>query len=465
MKRILSTIVLLAAAATLAAQTPSPVIHRIFAVNPNIDHTIIRSDKITYYEDNGVGYFGYLNIFGMNCSFVKTPVNWSVRDFRVLDNTVYFCGVDNGLQTALLGHFDLSNLIVGTGNITFYHDANIGSQFTILTRIAIGGGKTDVSIMAIGQTSPAVDPDVSGCNRVLYIENYLAGTGSIYDPEVSSHEKFWDVMATKQYFVMAGSDSLPSQTPNPNIYMHKALIGSSSAIFSTDFRHRSGYNCLLDDISGVRAVALDKDSVVFASYYKFNEYIGMQFITLDAPSGQMEFYQRYSLVNNNLSWPMIAPRDMVYMPSFKSLMVIDDILGYGYLQSNTILMIDPRPDPSLIPIYSYYTPPFFENGQFSKAASLSVDSTVCCLASCDYGSTDGGWTRLDLSSILPFYYNYCINTYQADVFVYPNLAISTLDTGNTNPYRMNLLNDEPKEVFPNDIIPQCGISKDEFGDK
>lgn len=463
MKKKILFCILFAATTTLVAQTPAPVLQREWLNHNDIDHCIVRTDRITYYEETGQGFFAYLNTFFGTFYCVKIPSNWSVRDFRVLENTVYFCGTDTRLQTALLGHFDLSNLIAGSGNITFYHDANIGEQFAILTRIAVAGKGTDVSVMAIGQKSPRVDPDVYGCDRVLYIENYLAGTGCIYSPYVSYPETFWDVVATNNYFVMAGSDLSNPPTQTHNIFMHKVLIGTSTANFLTDFEYRHEYTCPLDDISGVRAVAFGKDSVVFASYHKFStgynsEDMGMQFITLDVPSGQMEFYQRYSQAYINLPWPIIAPRDMVYMPRFKSLMVIDDILNYGY-PPNTILMINPRPDPSIIPVYSYYGAPFFINTHFSQATSLTIDSTVCCLASYDYGYGNGGWTRLDLSSVLPLYYDHCITTYMADMFVYPDWPTNALKTGFTDLYRMSLLS-ETRGVSLENYKRYCGTKNE-----
>lgn len=446
MKKTIITCIFLVVAATLAAQTPAPVLHRECLNHHDIDHCIVRTDRITYFEEYGVGYFAYLNTFFGTFYSMKIPDKWSVRDFRVLDNTVYFCGTDTRSQTALLGHFDLSNLIAGSGNITIYHDANISNQLAILTRIAVGGKGTNVSIMAIGQKSPGGNPNLDGCDRVLYIENYLAGAGCIYGPKVTYPEQFWDVVATDKYFVMAGSEPLSPPTLNPDIYMHKVLIGTSTANFMTAFGHRHEYTCPMDDISGVRAVAIDKDSVVFASYHKFtNIYnyddMGMLFITLDVPSGQMGFYQYYSLPGSNLPWPIIAPRDMVYMPRYKSLMVIDDLLGYIYPPSRATLMINPCPDPSIVPIFSYYGAPFIASKRFLKATSLSVDSAVCCLAAYDYisSSSGGGWTRLDLSSILPSYNIHCIETFMADMFVYPLWQTSTLVTGTIDSYKMDLI--------------------------
>ena len=54
----------------------------------HLANNIIRTDRMAYYEDEGVGYFSYLKDDPSNYSRVKVPDNWLVRDFRVLGNKV-----------------------------------------------------------------------------------------------------------------------------------------------------------------------------------------------------------------------------------------------------------------------------------------------------------------------------------------------------------------------------------------
>ena len=464
MKKLVFIFIALASTLTLMAQPPAEVLQRKSLGLPNIDHTIVRTNRITYYEEGGAGFFAYLNTFFGNYYYVKMPPNWSVRDFRVLEDTVYFCGIDNGTRTALLGHFGINNLVAGTGNITFKHDVTIGNYFHVLNRIAVGGKGKNISVMAIGRESIGFDPDSYGCDKVVYIENYAAGSGCIFRGDGSNPEVYWDVVATENYFTVAGTPPFP--LASPSVYMRRALIGASVTAFLTNFSDRYEYNNYpVDDISGIRAAALEGDDVAFASYYKYYSYVygnqeeGMQLLTVAVPTGQVHPYQRYSLLSYSMPWITSAPLDMVYIPYFRSLMVIDQIVNHIY-PGNSILMLDPY---STTPPYSPYFTPYFENSHFSQSpvVSVSIDSAVCCIASYNQNPPyHGGWARLDLSIILPQYntngyYNlWCINAINADIFIHPDYPPDKSTLGDQKQYQMKL-NDTTQAVLYNRHSEVC----------
>lgn len=327
--------------------------------------------------------------------------------------------------------------------------------------------------MAIGRESIGFDPDSYGCDKVVYIENYAAGSGCIFRGDGSNPEVYWDVVATENYFTVAGTPPFP--LASPSVYMRRALIGASLTTFLTDFSDRYRYyNYPVDDISGIRAAALEGDDVAFASYYKYYSYVygnqeeGMQLLTVAVPTGQVHPYQRYSLLSYSMPWITSAPRDMVYIPYFRSLMVVDQIVNHIY-PGNSILMLDPY---STTPPYSPYFTPYFENLWFSPSpvVSVSIDSTVCCIASYDYVSPKhGGWARLDLSIILPQYYNmgysntWCIDAINADIFIYPDYPPDIVNLGEQKQYQM-ILNDTSRAVSYGRHDVKCG-TKDAIEDE
>ena len=170
------SLIFFAVIASIAGTNAQYTTHNVYHVeNPNrpsADHAIVRTDGIAYFEDNGQGYFAYINSLGGTYYEVKLPNNnWSVWDFRVLDGVAYFCGKDRFTNTALLGDFNIANLVSGSGSITFNYDINIGNSFAVLTRIAVASLKDTVSLMAIGQTDPNNDPNLEGSDQLLYIKD------------------------------------------------------------------------------------------------------------------------------------------------------------------------------------------------------------------------------------------------------------------------------------------------------
>lgn len=169
---------------------------------PNANRGIVRSGNIAYYEEPNKGYFA--DISGTTGTFhkVQIPDKWSILDFRMQNDTVYFCGTDKILGGALLGYFDPAPLISGGSTVLFYYDKTISQEFLSLNRMAILQSKTQTALMAIGTAKSGKDPNKDGAERLIYFDSF-PGTGSIF--LLDSNELFWDVTTVDRYFVSIGS--------------------------------------------------------------------------------------------------------------------------------------------------------------------------------------------------------------------------------------------------------------------
>ncbi len=80
----------------------------------NTDQGIVREQNISYHEEGGNGVFVYLPALSSgSVNKVKVPHRWSIRDFHVIDGVAYFCGTVRNGDSALLGHFNIGNLLLG----------------------------------------------------------------------------------------------------------------------------------------------------------------------------------------------------------------------------------------------------------------------------------------------------------------------------------------------------------------
>lgn len=381
---------------------------------------IIREQGISYYEFLNQGYFVYLSSLSGVVNQVKTPMGWYIRDFRVMGDKAYFCGVDSMTNTALLGHFELGNLHTGFGNINFVRDNGISTQLSILNRIAVSMNKDTVTVMAIGRKGRGFNPEMYGADRVVYLANYSSMQGSIFAPS-SSTELFWDVVSTDEYFVTAGTDKLITSV----LTMRKVPIGTGLPAFGTIFSNGYSYPCTEIFESGVRATNLNNDSIVMAAYIDrdFESRTMMALYTIDVPTAQMAYRQEHYTYISYTGSRMLPPREMVYLRDSTALIVIDT---NSFTNNHThILRLTPYVTPAvLIPwIYLYISSYYLHPQCKVEYNSLIATSGSSCMA-----AAGANWLKLDFQDLVPppGYHNHCIyNYYDVDCFnraVFPESA-------------------------------------------
>lgn len=369
---------------------------------------MVRNQGISYYEKDGLGYFVYQSSFSGNINRVKIPAKWSVRDFRVVDNVAYFCGVDSNYGKALLGYFDVSNLQSGAGNINFYYDTVITTRLTVLSRIAVSN-KDKVSLMAIGSDRMGCDPDMDGANKVLYVEDYASQEGVIFDPH--SAELFWDVVLTKNKFVTTGTDGLATRV----LLMRKLQVGTGLSAFMGQFGGYS-YTCSNEFVSGGRAAHLMDDSVVVAAYFDSTSFYNtpenwMHLFTINMENGNMLFHQ--SLITS-IAVPyygrrMLPPRELVFQPSYDTLMVIDT--NSATQNNKHIMRLTPYPN---VLIGCFYMPFIY----FNRDCRIDYYSLTAVASNSYMAAAGASWLRLELGGSLPSPTNTngCVDAYTTDCF-------------------------------------------------
>ncbi|MBQ6069128.1 MAG: hypothetical protein IJK84_06465 [Bacteroidales bacterium] len=404
MKKILFIILMLVVCGGIHAQSTS---FSDFSEGVGTSRGIVRDQGISYYEKDGRGYFLYLSSFSGSINQVKIPVKWSVRDFRVVDDIAYFCGVDSNYGRALLGYFDVSDLQTGAGNIIFYYDTVITTRLTVLSRIAVSN-KGKVSLMAIGSERMGCDPDLDGANRVLYVEDYASNKGTIFDP--SSPELFWDVVLTNDNFVTTGTRGRATN----ELLMRKLQVGTGLSAFVGQFGGYR-YTCSNEFVSGVRAAHVKDESVVVAAYFDSTSFFNtpenwMHLFTINMQDGSMDAHQ--SLITS-ISVPyygrrMLPPRELVFLPSYDTLMVIDT--NSDTRNKKHILRLTPYPN---VAVGGFYMPFRYNNPNcLVDYYSLTAVAPNSCMV-----SAGAFWLRLELGLLpSPMYTNGCVEAYTTDCF-------------------------------------------------
>ena len=250
---------------------------------PSLGKGIIRENNIVYYEDYISHYFAYIPSFlytdpatTTNYKRVQLPENWVVMDFHVLDGIAYFCGVDMGDTSALLGHFVISELFHYPLQVHFHRDVNIAYKLKILHRIVVNTDKTTISMMAIGNTKMQNNLWEACSDVVLYIDDYGAASGCLFFGD--DYDVFWDVVSTENYFVVVGTLGNVISGGVKDLTMRRIPFGTPWTGFLPPFEIRYSYDCVHTFAGGVRASAIDKDrlGVTGGSYggYMTNWIIG-----------------------------------------------------------------------------------------------------------------------------------------------------------------------------------------------
>jgi hypothetical protein len=422
-KKLLLNIVLIAAG--LPSSWCQSYIFNEHGTTGNYYNGIIRSQYITYYETQYIGYFAYIPTLNGTFSSVKVPAGWRVKDFRVVNDTAYFCGTDLSNNTALLGHFCINNLLSGSGTVDFYRETGISSWMRILNRMAVYFNKKNnrLSVMAIGQTTNP-DPEMSGADRVVYIPDYNSSQACLF--ENTPNEYFWDVASTDNFFALLGTTRIGGNT----MTMRCVPTGTNAAGFTSAITNSRQYSCTLLFSSGIRATAFDLDYVAAASYHKKStgsgwDY-GMQIFTLHMPSMQMLYNQRYTMGTPSEPAFSLPPRDMANLPDSNALMVIDTHMCHPYYG---VAKLNPYPTSSYCPVYYFY-----DNTNFTKLKSIAATTPGACMA-----SGDAQWLKIDLNTLgYPAYSNNCIKSYRADFDIFTTYDNFQYDPGVVTLYNMSV---------------------------
>lgn len=447
MKKILLFLIVMAICASSMAQD-------VYAEYSGVDYSdrgIVRENDIAYYEVGGQGVFAYipsLGAFSYNCA--KIPERWHVLDFHVMDGIVYFCGYDAQNNTALLGHFAISNLIAGSASYQIFYDNNIGNYLTVLNRIAIAKDKQTgtLSVMAIGRNDNT-DPERNGSNRVVYLDNYYSGTpGCIFNTQSDDDPgRYWDVVTTESFFVMVGTRTFPTNT----MTLRKVHRGTSNAAFLSIFNQCYYYPCDYPFYSGIRATALNDDYIAAASYYNYGSSIDgkLQLFTINTVTSQMEYNRRFiGLVFD--SGDFTIPREIAYQSATKRVMVIGNVLTR--FKSSFILEIDPYSTALFELSYLYFKYRYpYNNLSTIQHTSLIPVAPDAMMVACG-----ASWLLLDQTLLPPQEKSdRCLGCYTTDIFYYPSDTRPPIFSGEVFSFIRSVVSIDGIGIIREELLNHC----------
>lgn len=388
-------------AATAHGQTVLPV-HMECSDADYSKNGIIREQNLTYYEVNGAGRFAHIYLTNPGHVFEATvPTGWHVRDFRVLNDTVYFCGIDSNEKSALIGYFPANTLLADNGVVQYHRDTCV-EKLSILNRMAVAQDKNSgkVSLIAIGTSTPGIDPERLGANRVVYysdIHNSMAKC--VFFSDIDKEPQLcWDVVASDTYYTIVATDTFNTDKLALR-WVKNSTNPSNFMIMINSYRQ---YTCEHNFSSGIRATHLDADTIALASYCDMSPDLGLQVFTIDMITGVMAVNQSNSIGDMPTGRPL-PPFDMAYQPSTRSLMLLDTT----FVSGSCALRIDPYLNNWMD------VPPYFfrydHRPRYTSIVAVSPDAFMMV----------GGKKWLLLKPGLlppPERYNNCIGSFTYDIF-------------------------------------------------
>ena len=436
---LISIILSLGSAGTMPAQ-----VYSLMPLGTISQHGIIRQNNIAYYETpGGAGNFVYFSSLttGTPLYSVNVPDGWSIKDFHIIDTIAYFCGTNTISHTALLGHFGITNLVAGTGNITFHYDIN-SLGLAVLNRMAVNGGKRAENIIAIGLENTYDDPNTKGADHVLYVENYHGPATCRLFFMGDKDELYWDVVKTDNYFVVAGTDNPLLNT----LTLRRVPVGTPAINFLPYFEIQHWYPCPDTLVSGICMSALNNDSVIMASYYRTSPYTALRLFTLSAATGLMDYNQYCGMMMLSDLTSFAPPPDMAYLNNRRELMLIDYIL----LGHSQFYRLDPYPTSWLyVPQYYYYSTGFglYANSHYYSIHPVPPNGFMA--------AEREGWMMLDLSTMPAATYSTdCFQSYTTDMFTDTTYTKHTNVKGKDVPYQI-ILGTAMNKVMSPRLMPGC----------
>lgn len=219
MKKMFTISALLLMSLFLRAQYSSVMVEDVNVVNDG--STIVRNlsttEVITYVTCSGINWFSYENNSSLSYNYVKLPMNIRVRDFRIYDGNVYFCGVNTNNGKGVLGTFDATLLQSGVLNVPIdYFDVQ---DITILTRLEVYKdlitGNPRVAAVGYDGNGPC---GVWACGRVVDCADFWPGSatanitiGNSYFGGLNEIEHWYDVVVTDDWVVLVGYGNVNGQ--------------------------------------------------------------------------------------------------------------------------------------------------------------------------------------------------------------------------------------------------------------
>lgn len=332
MRKTLYILILLTLIATPASygQTVHETLREGTATN---DAAIIRQwlyQPIRYYSRSGHHYITIPSNAYNSVDKILLNTNIVVKDMRVLDNTLYFCGSHNNSGFVGTINLPLNPAFTMVGIFDTYFERE---DISILTKMVVFKDQQDVKVVALGNSDTATHNDkiILECT---FRNNNPTFTQIIKPYSNTSPEYLSDVILTDNYVAFVGTIA-----GNDGFVIH--TCPRSSDIYS-------GYGqCYFYPysesvaISGYIGTSLESDKVAVAACTgnRATDNMEIQIHTIDLASMSMLSSQSIPFGQNKAD--LI---DMVYLPEIESIILLTPFqFASQTALYNTFLEIKPSP--------------------------------------------------------------------------------------------------------------------------
>ena len=208
-------------------------------------------------EDLSRGGYFFIKDINPIAQVAVLPVGNTVTDFRVKNDSVFFCGMDNTYGYGIVGFFDINALFAGTGTITYgILQQTVSSPYvTRPTRMDVYTFRGITHIAFVGDLltnvpgSPTLVPSTTVGDA--YFDNYFSTWNIDFYQNAGCDMIYTDIAASSDYVVAVAKKNF-----SPDYFVHVFRISGdflSSPIGANNVFQITGNvpmgDILLEDIS------------------------------------------------------------------------------------------------------------------------------------------------------------------------------------------------------------------------
>lgn len=280
--------------------------------------------------DGGAGAFALIDKAGLTVTLASVPSGARAYDFRVVDDSVFFCGsILLGMQDYLLvGSFDINDVFTLGGSILYgvmsmpcttqYGLSQVLKAWRMDTYRLGGKGRTH--IVAVG----ASYMNGGQYDRTTMLDAYFDGTNWVmtYHEDKDGDEYFTDITCTDNYVVASAMHSHPDSNGCFIRVFHKTSPFVSYPVYTNQLiRVHRGL-----PTGKVLIESLGADSIAIAYYESLNTSAGSTIQLFDLSSVPAMPTLLQSIYIQQASTPAVSSawrlRDIKYSPSQRRLTLL-----------------------------------------------------------------------------------------------------------------------------------------------
>lgn len=236
-------------------------------ITKTITREIVAGRAIIYYETAAGHYFAYCDGSTSAVTSVPININYSVNDFVISNDSVFFCGIFNSTQ-GFFGHFDIQDFFYNTFESFYTTGAfNCSSTYTIKSFDKM------VTYIESGQRMlAAVGQDYYGSTVVIEVR-YTFNAASIgYNVGLITNvnEVIYDIALTDNYVITAGFANISGvgDVPSVRVYERASMFQGSGSQDTITYFSKYGSQTVEFNNSQLVLSHLQGDDFALAAYWR-----------------------------------------------------------------------------------------------------------------------------------------------------------------------------------------------------